>query len=179
MKKISGNRLLCGEMKGIIHQHIQNAVDEMCKAVPASATVPQGPKWRREVKTILVDSAYSSVLALVAEAAFAAVFKAQDEGKLQWKPREKRKYRPLDVTAEITVKDSCGIDIVMPVVFFVELYDQGFFGEFFQSGHLCIGNKDRGEREYGDTPLILSTGIDERVQRLYKQLTGKTWSDFA
>ena len=99
----------------------------------------------------------------VSETAFAAVFQAQDEGRLKWR----RAGDDLtDLVTEAVVKDGRGEDIVIPVILFtsfsVEAHDDGF-----KDGYLMLGSKRDAPCRNTDDP---------RVQRLYTQLTGKPWS---
>ena len=102
---------------------------------------------------------FREVMNKVSEAAFAAVFQAQDEGKLRWR----RAGDDLtDLVTEAVVKDGRGEEVTVPVILFISVTEDGF-----RDGYLMLGSKRNAP---------CRNTADPRVQRLYAQVTGKSWS---
>lgn len=96
----------------------------------------------------------------VSKAAFAAVFKAQDEGRLQWK-RAGEDFA--DLVTEAVVRNGRGEEITVPVIFFTTVTDD----TGFRDGYLVLGSRRNAP---------CRNTADLRVQNLYTQVTGKAWS---
>jgi hypothetical protein len=109
---------------------------------------------------VLNPDEFREAMSKVSEAAFAAVFKAQDEGKLQWK----RDGDDLsDLVTEALVKNGHGEGIIVPVVLFTTI--SGDDGS--KDGYLMLGSKH-------NSPC--RNTADSRVKRLYTQVTKKEWA---
>jgi hypothetical protein len=114
------------------------------------------------LETVTNPDKFRETMNKVSEAAFAAVFQAQDEGKLKW---ERAGDNLTDLVTEVTVKDNRGEDVTMPVIFFTKATDDGFV-----DGYLMLGSKHNAP---------CRNTADPRVKRLYTQVTEKPWSHTA
>lgn len=111
------------------------------------------------LEDILNPGKFSDAFKKVCDEAFAAIFRAQDEGKLKWK-REGTGSFQLRTSAK--VKNGKGKEITVPVF----LYMVESFAEDGSGAYLTIGN-DRG------SPC--RNQYDHRVLRMYEQITGDSW----
>lgn len=111
------------------------------------------------LETITNPGKFREAMNKVSEAAFAVVFQAQDEGRLQWK----RVGEDLtDLVAEAVVKNGRGEEITVPVILFTSVSDYGFKDAYLMLGSRC------------NAPC--RNTADPRVQRLYTQVTGESLS---
>lgn len=111
------------------------------------------------LETIANPDKFREAMNKVSEAAFVAVFKAQDEGSLKWK----RAGDDLtDLVTEAVVKDGRGEDVTVPVILFTSVTN-----ERFMDGYLMLGSRRNAP---------CRNTADPRVQRLYTQVTNKQWS---
>lgn len=110
------------------------------------------------LEKIINPDKFREAMHRVSEAAFKAVFQAQDAGSLRWK-REGANLTDLATT--ITIRNGRGDDITIPVIFFEDTTDDGY-----KYGYLMLGSKR-------DAPC--HNILDLRVKRLYSQVTKKRW----
>lgn len=94
----------------------------------------------------------------VTDGAFATIFQAQNDGRLQWR---RSGITMKDLVTEVTVKNGRNEDVNILVIFFTSVSWEGFDG-----GYLMLGDKHNAP---------CKNTADPRVRNLYKQLTGKTW----
>ena len=112
----------------------------------------------RGLEAIINPDEFQEAMSRVSKAAFAAVFQAQDEGKLQWRHAGDDLS---DLVTEVVVKGGRGEEIAVPVIFFISVTDEGFV-----DGYLMLGSK---------CSAPCRNTLDPRVKRLYTQVTGKQW----
>ena len=111
------------------------------------------------LETITNPDKFREAMNKVSEAAFATVFQAQDEGRLQWK----RAGDDLsDLVTEVTVRNGRNEEIAVPVILFTSVTDEGL-----KDGYLMLGSRRNAP---------CRNTADPRVQRLYTQVTEKAWS---
>ena len=111
------------------------------------------------LETITNPDKFREAMNKVSEAAFATVFQAQDEGRLQWK----RAGDDLsDLVTEVTVRNGSGEEVTVPVILFTSVTDEGS-----KYGYLMLGSRRNAP---------CRNTADPRVQRLYMQVTEKAWS---
>ncbi len=113
----------------------------------------------RGLESITNNDAFNKATSKVFEDAFVAIFEAQDAGKLQWK-RTGEDLR--DFTAEAVVKNARGEELTVPIFLFT-----GFDENAIRGIYLTL--VERG----GNAPC--RNDMDSRVQKLFTQLTGKSW----
>lgn len=111
------------------------------------------------LETITNPDKFREAMMRVCEAAFTAIFQAQDDGKLQWR---RSGNNLTDLVAEVTVKNGRDEDIVIPAILFISAGDEGF-----RTGYLMLGSRRNAP---------CRNTADLRVQRLYTQVTEKPWS---
>ena len=114
------------------------------------------------LETITNPGKFREAMDRVSEAAFADIFRAQDEGKLKWR---RSGDNLIDLVTEAVVKDGRGGEIRVPVILFTSVdCDNGF-----RTGFLVLGSRHNAPSNSTDDP---------RVQRLYTQVTEEPWPHF-
>lgn len=114
------------------------------------------------LEAITMHDKFREAMSRVCDAAFAEVFKAQDEGSLAWK---RAGDCMADLVTEVVVKDGRGEEVTIQVILFTSSSDDGF-----KTAYLMLGGRH-------DAPC--RNTADPRVRHLYTKLTGKPWSNLA
>ncbi len=114
------------------------------------------------LETITNNDEFNGASGRVLEDAFNAIFEAQNLGKLQWR-RSGGELR--DFTTEAVIKNAKGEEILISVYLYVS-----FDGDGFRGAYLTL--VERG----GTAPC--RNNYDQRVQKLFFQLTGETWTAY-
>lgn len=112
------------------------------------------------LETILNEYEFKRAKDNVTELAFSRVFHSQDEGVLQWKRADGSVPGGLeDFVANVVVKNGRGEEVEMVATLFIGYLDRAFL-------YLTLGGKENSPTR---------NEHDERVRKLYQQITGVEW----